>query len=112
MFEAKNGRIKITKGDSASLLVNLKMASGEAYQMQAGDMLTLTVRRMPGDEKLIEIVSDSEILTFIPSYTKDLEPGAYCFDIQLTTANGDIFTVVGMTSSTLTNMTVLPEITE
>lgn len=112
MFEAKNGQIKITRGDSASLRVTLRMTTGEAYEMQDGDRLTLTVRRAPGDTKLVEIISDTNTLTFRPADTKDLEAGAYCFDIQLTTSGGDIFTVVGMNTGILTNMTVLPEITE
>ena len=112
MFEARNGQIKITRGDSAALKVALRMVNGEAYEMQSGDALTLTVRRRPGDTKLVEITSDTDTLTFAPTDTKDLEAGAYCFDIQLTTADGDIFTVVGMNTGTLTNMTVLPEITE
>ena len=112
MFECRNGQIKITQGDTASLKVSLKMSNGEPYEMQAGDSLTLTVRRRPGETKLVEITSETDTLEFAPADTKSLEAGAYCFDIQLSTADGDIFTVVGMNTGTLTNMTVLPEITE
>lgn len=113
MFEASsNGQIKITKGDSAALKVNLQMANGEAYEMSSGDALTLTVKRRPGDTKLVEIVSDTNVLSFAPEDTKNLDAGVYCFDIQLATNDGDIFTVVGLGTGMLTNMTVLPEITE
>ena len=53
MFEARNGQIKITRGDSAALKVALRMVNGDAYEMQSGDALTLTVRRRPGDTKLV-----------------------------------------------------------
>lgn len=111
MFEAKNGQIKITKGDSGSLRVCLEMTNGETYEMNSGDTLTLTVKRKPGAEKLVEIVSTNNILKFNPSDTKDLDIGAYCFDIELKTSD-DVFTVVGPDEDLLTNMTVLPEITE
>lgn len=112
MFEARNSQIKITRGDSASLKVMLKMSNGDPYEMASGDTLTLTVRRRPGDTKLAEITSSTDTLAIAPADTKDLEAGLYCFDIQLTTSGGDIFTVVGMNTGTLTNFTVLPEITE
>lgn len=111
MFEAKNGRIKITKGDSGSLRVCLETANGNTYEMKDGDTLTLTVKRKPGAEKLLEIVSTNNILKFNPSDTKNLDIGVYCFDIELKTSD-DVFTVVGPDEDLLTNMTVLPEITE
>ncbi len=112
MFECRNGQIKITRGDTAALKVALKMANGDAYQMQTGDTLTLTLRRQPHDAVLFEKVSSTDVIAIDPADTKDLDAGFYCFDIQLTTAGGDIFTVVGLTSSTVGNFQIYPEITE
>lgn len=112
MFEVDNDQIKITRGDSAALKVGLTMKSGVAYQMQEGDALVLTVRRAPGANKLVELATDTDTITFVPTDTKDLDAGEYCFDIQLTTAGGDVFTVVGMKTGTLTNFTVLPDVSD
>lgn len=112
MFEVKNGVIKITKGDSAALGVSLKTTSGEPYEMQEGDTLTLTVRKNPKTSPLMSITSDTDVITFTPEDTNKLVVGNCCFDIELTTADDNVFTVVGLTDKITTNMIVYPEVTK
>ena len=45
MFQFKNKVIKMTRGDSGRLKVDLKSSSGAPYVMREGDTLTLTVRK-------------------------------------------------------------------
>ena len=42
MLMIRNGKIMLTRGDSAYITVTLKAQDGAAYTMQAGDKLTLT----------------------------------------------------------------------
>ena len=88
MLMIRNGKIMLTRGDSAYITVTLKSQEGSAYTMQAGDKLT-------------------------PEQTEKLASGSYSYDIQLTTVAGDVFTVAGATSinSNLANFIVLPEVT-
>lgn len=115
MLMIKNGRIMLTRGDSAYITVALKAQDGAAYTMQAGDKLTLTVRKQAVDTSsvLLQTESDSTQLHLLPAQTKQLTAGKYSYDIQLSTASGDVYTVVGAadTNTSLSNFTILPEVT-
>lgn len=115
MLMIKNGKIMLTRGDSAYITVTLKALDGAAYTMQAGDKLTLTVRKQAIDASsvLLQSVSDSNTIKLAPEQTEKLASGSYSYDIQLTTVAGDVFTVAGATSinSNLANFIVLPEVT-
>lgn len=89
----EDGKIYMVRGDDEVLDVTLTLDDGETpYEMQSGDVLTLTVRREPSQ--------DSEVLMQIPGApgstripirhedTAQLEYGAYSADIQLYTADG------------------------
>ena len=115
MLMIKNGNIMLTRGDSAYITVTLKAQDGAAYTMQAGDKLTLTVRKQAIDTSsvLLQSVSDTDTIKLAPEQTKTLASGSYSYDIQLTTVAGDVFTVAGATSTNnnLSNFVVLPEVT-
>lgn len=115
MLMIRNGKIMLTRGDSAYITVTLKSQEGSAYTMQAGDKLTLTVRKQAVDTSsvLLQSVSDTDTIKLAPEQTKTLASGSYSYDIQLTTIAGDVFTVVGATSTNnnLSNFVVLPEVT-
>ena len=53
MLTIKNGRILLTRGDSAYINVELTTSTGEVYEMQAGDTLTLTVRQLADDTSAV-----------------------------------------------------------
>lgn len=112
MFEIKNKVIKMTRGDSASLKVNLKKRDGSEYVMQEGDRLTLTVRKVIGSSILMQIVSENNILYISPSDSKKLSVGSCVYDIELKTQSQDVFTVVAPNDSVTKNMIVCPEVTE
>lgn len=115
MLVIKNGKILLTKGDSAYINVDLTSATGEVYEMQTGDTLTLTVRQLADDTSavLLQAESDNTQLHLTPEQTKQLSAGKYSYDIQLSTASGDVYTVVGAadTGTSLNNFMILPEVT-
>lgn len=98
MLMIRNGKIMLTRGDSAYITVTLKAQDGAAYTMQAGDKLTLTVRKQAVDTSsvLLQSVSDSNTIKLAPEQTEKLASGSYSYDIQLTTVAGDVFTVAGL----------------
>lgn len=112
MFKWNMNKLTITKGDSGALSIDMRKSDGSSYEMAAGDTLTFTARRAIGSPVLVSITSTSNRIVFTPTKTKMLEVGPCVFDIELSTATGDKFTLVGPLSSTDSNLTVLPEVTE
>lgn len=97
MLEVSNkGEIKLTRGDTAYLTVSVKTNDGEPYTVKADDVLTLTVKSDYADkEALIEKKITGDTTFHIkPEDTKGLEFGIYVYDVQITTADGDNFTVI------------------
>lgn len=111
MLEIKNDVIKITKGDTAAIRVELTHVNGTSYEMQEGDKLTLTVRKKPSSGIMLSAESSTNVIEMTANMTKLLEVGACCYDIQLETASGEIYTVVGLRDNQLSNMVVWSEIT-
>ena len=98
MFEItgiKNTDIRITRGDSATLGIELFDDSGE-YKLKPGDKLELCAKRYVQDANYaIHLIADENaVFTFTHSSTSELAYGSYPYDIQLTMANGDIYTVI------------------
>lgn len=89
----EDGKIYMVRGDDEVLDVTLTLDDGETpYELQPGDVLTLTVRKEPArdSEILMQIsgVSGGARIPIRHEDTKDLEYGAYSADIQLYTADG------------------------
>ena len=107
--------ITLTRGDSAYIHVELITEDCSAYQMQEGDRLRLTVRERADDSHIIlmETESSTDTILLAPAVTGAVAPGKYSCDIQLETAAGDVYTVLGAESvrTNLKNFVVLPEVT-
>lgn len=98
MFYIEGNNINITRGDTAVLTVPLE-ASGQPYDMQSGDILYLTVKKSVNDTNyLFQLTSTDGLFNFLPETTKSLNFGVYKYDIQLTTANEDVYTVIPVSS--------------
>lgn len=111
MLEVKGNQIKLTKGDTACLHVDLRNADGSAYTMGSGDTLTMTVRKRPGSAILLQQVSTGTEIHLSSSKTAGLEVGSCCYDIELHTAAGGVYTVVGLNENAVGNMIVMEEVT-
>lgn len=107
MFHVSSTNVSITRGDNATLCVSLSKLDAP-YVLQDGDMLVLTVKDNPNDEEgLIQLVADDEgVFTFLPSSTNDIPFGNYKYDIQLTTSEGEVYTVIPVST-----FTILEEVT-
>lgn len=99
------GEVKLTRGDSGSLSVNLELAdqhgnpTGEIYELKEDDTLVFTLKKSAKETDigvLIEKkINKSKVFTFSPSDTANLNFKRYYYDIQLRTKNGENYTVVG-----------------
>ena len=96
MLNISGNNIKLTRGDTAYLSVPITMANGEPYEMQSTDTLTLSVKKWLTDTeyKFQKTSIGTNTFHIEPSDTKNLEFRKYVYDIQLQTAEGDVFTVI------------------
>ncbi len=97
LYISPEGYIKLTRGDTARLTVDISNdLSGDSYEIAPEDTLTLSVKKSIRDEEtcLQKTVTGSNTIYIQPNDTKHLAFGKYKYDVQLTTAGGDVFTVI------------------
>ena len=94
MFElTKHNKIKLTRGDTCYIEVEI---IGN-YVIQEGDILHFSVKKNVKDrEQAVHVAFPANtILVLNPTDTKDLEFGKYYYDVQLSTIDGEVFTLIG-----------------
>lgn len=96
MLYINENAIKLTRGDTAYLSVSLQMATGEEYIMSKDDELTLTIKEntFVSEELMRKTITGESIFHIKPTDTCNIPFGKYKYDIQLTTSNGDVYTVI------------------
>ena len=103
MLEITNGNIKLTRGDTAYLTVSVNIGD-EPYTVKTDDVLTMTVKADYNDEPLIEKkLRGTTTFHIEPKDTKGLEFGTYVYDVEITPANGDNFTIIADKKFKVTN---------
>lgn len=120
MLFVENNQVFLTRGDDAVLEVSLT-AAGKPYEMQHGDMLHLTVRRLPSDDSpvLLKIQSETQRIVIRHEDSSPLKVGQYSADVQLVTGDGKRITVwptpqghERLRVTNWKNFTIMPEVTE
>ena len=107
MFNVTGTNVSITRGDSATLHVDLTNADGTAYTPLSGDSVVLTVKEDANEtDALLTLTADSDMtFHFLPTDTDGMAYGSYKYDIQLTTGSN------GYTVIPVATFTVMDEIT-
>lgn len=105
MSYAVNGTtITMTRGDTFKAYVAV-YDGNRPYKPQEGDHIRFAMKQSIRDvEPLIvkEIPVDTLMLVLDPEDTKDLDFGTYVYDIELTTALGDVDTFITKSQLNLT----------
>jgi hypothetical protein len=107
--DPNTGVIKLTRGDTAYLEVPLiNELTKEDYVMQPEDTLTLSLKKNVKDAVACvqKTIKGTNCFKLLPEDTADCEFTNYKYDVQLTMANGDVFTVIEPTC-----FTIMPEVT-
>lgn len=89
--------IALTRGDTLQITLELKDIRGETYEPAEGDKIRFLMKKdYASPTVLIEKDIPTDTLTFAiqPEDTKSLSFGAYVYDIQLTTGEGLVDTVI------------------
>lgn len=91
-----DGKIALTRGDTAWLTVSVTNDTGAAYEIQNGDTLTLSLKKSVKDADIVmsKTVVGTDTFHIKPEDTAELAFRKYVYDVQLTTFDRDVFTVV------------------
>lgn len=106
MLYIEGTTIKLTRGDTAYLSVPItNTVTGNSYDIADGDILEFSVKKYTSDKnKLIsKKIIGQNTFHILPEDTKDLPFGKYEYDIQLTTAKGDVYTVIDVSAFEVLN---------
>ena len=92
----KDKKIILTRGDTATILVEVYDLDGKQYEILDTDIIKMTVRKAPKSEVSFEKTADaSHYFTIAPEDTSDLNSGLYVYDVQLQSGD-NIYTIVPM----------------
>lgn len=99
MLYINENRVRLTRGDSAYLTVPITNDdTNDEYIMAEDDILELTVRKTVKTESspilLQKRTKGHNTFYFLPEDTEPLAYGPYKYDVQLTTAAGDVYTII------------------
>lgn len=92
-----DGTIRLTRGDTARLAVEVtNEQTGEPYEIQGDDTVTLTVRRSESSADVLvqKVLTGSGNFYIAPNDTKAMSYGKYKYDIQINTASGEVYTII------------------
>lgn len=98
MLKISGTTISLTRGDSAKIELFLTYKNGDTYEPREGDSIRFAVKKSFNDLVppllIINIPTDTLLLHITPEQSKQLAYGSYKYDIQMTTADGDVDTFI------------------
>lgn len=98
--------IKMTRGDTLRITLDLKDESGNEYTPADGDSIRFAMKRTYSESTPLivkEIPNSTLELVLDPEDTKNLtQPSSYVYDIEITYANGDVDTFIDKAKLQLT----------
>ena len=94
----EDNTIHLTRGDTARFSIGriVNTVTNTNYTPTAEDTVTMTIKKTTLDAApcVQIIVPGGEVLHIKPEDTKAMAFGKYVYDIQLTMADGDVYTIV------------------
>ena len=96
LYIDEDQNITLTRGDTGIFNISLQSQDGKAYTPQTGDTLRFALSEGFGKEALFikNIPIDTCILEIEPNDTKDLKFKKYKYDVQFTSAQGRVSTII------------------
>lgn len=105
MLSIQGTNITITRGDSAYIDISIKDSKGNAYTPGADDKIRAQVRTDASSKTVLfesEIPYDTLVWHIKPEDTESAQMGkSYVYDMEIETAEGDIFTFIPLSSFTI-----------
>ena len=98
----KDNTIHLTRGDTARFSIGqiVNTITNTNYTPTAEDTVTMTIKKtvLQADPCVQLIVPGGEVLHIKPEDTKAMAFGNYVYDIQITMADGDVYTIIPPTT--------------
>jgi hypothetical protein len=88
------------RGDTAEFVIRPKTANGSAFDLTGytAEFFIATARGSSGTQyeaqAVVSGVADTVTCTILPGVGRDLTPGTYVYDVQITTGVSVIFTIL------------------
>lgn len=103
-----DGTVQLTRGDTAELEVSITKDNSEEYTIQETDELTFSVKKSVFEKSCVihKTVKGTSTIRIDPEDTSALDFCSYQYDVQLTTASGDVYTVIPPST-----FEIMPEVT-
>lgn len=96
MLNINGSDIQLTRGDTAYIGLSITHDDGTPYTRVEGDRLLFTVKKSyNSDYEFLEKELSDMAITIAPEDTQEMDYGNYWYDVELTTADGAVFTVIG-----------------
>lgn len=89
--------IQLTRGDSAMIQVSIANdANGAEYELDPNDILRMTVKSNVRNTDYVfqKELSGSTSFHIVPEDTRDAQFGKYVYDVELTTVDGEVYTII------------------
>lgn len=88
-------RITLTRGDSATLKLKLYDAQNKPVLLTDADRAVLTIKQdIDSPDVVLQLEAKEKQFDFAPADTADLDCGRYCYDVQVTLSDKDVYTVI------------------
>lgn len=96
MLQITGNEIRLTRGDNAELTIELRDNNGVEYELEADDKITLSVKKYVYSTDYIfqKVSTGTNTIKILPEDTKACEFGKYFYDVQVDTAEGEVYTII------------------
>lgn len=100
LYIESDNKIRLTRGDTAYLEINITTTDDSGavndYEISQEDTLTLSVKKKVKDSTYIlhKQINGSTVFHIKPEDTRGVSFGTYVYDVQLTTSDGDVYTII------------------
>ena len=97
MLKVSRNKIKLTRGDTAYLKIELTDENGNTFEPAEGDKVYFRLKKSALSSTLLlekEVYTDTGTLELKPEDTASLDFGSYRYEIELVTEAGEHFTVI------------------
>lgn len=93
MLKISSQDITLTRGDTARIKLGITRG-GEAYDYSADTVVFSVKKSTATPDYVFQKTVQDGVVTILPTDTASLLYGTYVYDVQLTTAGGDVCTVI------------------
>lgn len=94
MLKTIGTNIELTRGDTAELSLDVKKNDGTAYDFSSDTVVFTVKTNTVTSEIMFQKTFSSGEIKINPEDTSNMKYGTYKYDVQITTAGGDVYTVI------------------